>query len=606
MGKNKTNGGTERMKHIVKSVALLVLAATMIASAAACTASIAPVVSNAPVASDTPATSAASPTATSQPLEKIDVFDSYGNLTQGVDAGWWAKVVQDKFGLQLNMICPNVAGGGDTLYQTRVAAGNLADLFSISDAKMSDCINGGLVMDITSLIQGKQNLAKFDVATKNTCATLGTGDKVYAIAEAASLLPPTTPSFDGGNPNFGPYMRWDYYKELGYPTMNNYDDMLNVLKQMQANHPKSISGKKTYGISLFKDWDGSYMAFTAKFAYMYGYKEMNDDFIFINQDATKQVLITDENGPYYKALQMLYKANQMGLLDPDAPSNTWNSLADKVKDGQILCQPWPWNSVDGVNTTDLGNKGQGFALVPVNDMTLLADGQNPYGGGSAFGIGSKAKDPQRIIDFLDWYASPEGLWFTTNGPEGLVWELKDGKPVLTEYGKTAAAKKSPVPAEYGGGNWVDGGCPINGFAEPQNDICPTYNETYQSNRWASTIAANQTALTLDWNTHMGATSVLDYLQKNNKLVVAPGNTYVRPSESSIMTTEKTQCATAIKTASWQMIFAKNQSQFDSIWNDMKKQLDGFGYQDVLKTEQTYVEGYRAAIAQTLKDTGAGQ
>ena len=47
----------------------------------------------------------------------IDVFGAMANY-QGIQSGWFAKVVKEKFNMKLNIIAPNVAGGGDTLFQT--------------------------------------------------------------------------------------------------------------------------------------------------------------------------------------------------------------------------------------------------------------------------------------------------------------------------------------------------------------------------------------------------------------------------------------------------------------------------------------------------------
>ena len=44
----------------------------------------------------------------------VDVYDDFANY-QGIQSGWFAKVVKDKFNMELNIIAPNVAGGGDTL-----------------------------------------------------------------------------------------------------------------------------------------------------------------------------------------------------------------------------------------------------------------------------------------------------------------------------------------------------------------------------------------------------------------------------------------------------------------------------------------------------------
>lgn len=40
----------------------------------------------------------------------------------------------------------------------------------------------------------------------------------------------------------GYVVRWDYYKELGYPPVNNEDDYLNVLLKMHENHPFTEEG----------------------------------------------------------------------------------------------------------------------------------------------------------------------------------------------------------------------------------------------------------------------------------------------------------------------------------------------------------------------------
>lgn len=57
----------------------------------------------------------------------VDVFDNPANY-QGIQSGWFGKLVKDKFNMELNIIAPNIAGGGDTLREVRLAAGNLGDL----------------------------------------------------------------------------------------------------------------------------------------------------------------------------------------------------------------------------------------------------------------------------------------------------------------------------------------------------------------------------------------------------------------------------------------------------------------------------------------------
>ena len=46
------------------------------------------------------------------------------------------------------------------------------------------------------------------------------------------------------------------------------------------------------------------------------------------------------------------------------------------------------------------------------------------------------------MEFINWLYTPEGMMTTLNGPEGLTWEMKDGKAALTDFGKKAMRDSS--------------------------------------------------------------------------------------------------------------------------------------------------------------------
>ena len=156
----------------------------------------------------------------------VDVYDEFANY-QGIQSGWFAKVVKDKFNMELNIIAPNVAGGGDTLYQTRSAAGELGDLVLINtnNGRLNDVVSAGLVMDATELMDGKDILNNYGDAVAATNTGLSE-DGMFAFPNSVSSDPATEAS-EGLEPTFGPYIRWDYYKQIGYPEMKNLDDLLD-------------------------------------------------------------------------------------------------------------------------------------------------------------------------------------------------------------------------------------------------------------------------------------------------------------------------------------------------------------------------------------------
>ena len=67
----------------------------------------------------------------------------------------FAKIVKDKFNMELNIIAPNVAGGGDTLFDTRSTAGNLGDLVIVGmgNGRLQKLVKSNLITDMTPLLQ---------------------------------------------------------------------------------------------------------------------------------------------------------------------------------------------------------------------------------------------------------------------------------------------------------------------------------------------------------------------------------------------------------------------------------------------------------------------
>ena len=97
----------------------------------------------------------------------IDVYDGLANY-MGVQEGWFAKIVKDKFNMELNVIAPNVAGNGDTLYQTRTAAGDLGDLIIVDNGQQyNELVEAGLLADASDYYKDMKNVSRFDAAVQN-------------------------------------------------------------------------------------------------------------------------------------------------------------------------------------------------------------------------------------------------------------------------------------------------------------------------------------------------------------------------------------------------------------------------------------------------------
>ena len=539
----------------------------------------------------------------------VDVFDSQANY-QGIQSGWFAKIVKDKFNMELNIIAPNVAGGGDTLFQTRSAAGNLGDLiFTSADrGRLQDLVTAGLVMDMTDLIKGEENLERYRDAIEYSNKELVEEEGIYMIPSEVTTLSPTTP-MEGTDCNSGVYLRWDLYEELGCPELNTVEDMLDVLKEMQELCPESDSGKKTYAFSLFKDWDDNAMKQGAWLPSLYGYRFMGDA-VYSADDSLPPQSLVDENSVYVRNLKLFFTANQMGLMDPESTTQNYDTLYSKYKDGAVLFSPWPWLGQAAYNVTEHVEEGKGFMAIPVADTQIYSWGCYAKGNpANSAMIGSKAQDPQRMADFIDWLYSPEGIGnsaghsVTLSGPEGLTWEEKDGKPYLTEYGKEAMQggdpQNIPVPEEWGGGNFSDGANRIVSSVVYKMDTNPTYNEPYDPSMWSTTMQENRTKIDEQWTETFGSEWPLDYVAEKNALHPMPGIAYRKPQDSGDIKTKRSQCGEVIKEYSWKMVYAEDENTFKSLWQEMKDKIKGFGYDEVLAYDLENLKVIQKATEEAL-------
>ena len=401
----------------------------------------------------------------------VDFYNVAANF-QGVQSGWYGKIVKDKFNLDLNIIAPQVAGDGQTLYQTRCAAGALGDLIILDNADAQECIEAGLVHDLTDVIEQYPNIARYMSQIKDFNSMMGDGTKIYAIPLEMNNNGPT--AYKQLHVYTYPRMGWDMYNEVGAPELKNTDDLLACLAEIQKAHPTNDNGDPAYAISLWKDWDSYFMENVAQLTKWYG-QEVNGS-VLIGTDHSIAPL-TDKAGAYYKMLKFFYQANQMGLVDPDSATQDWNAIVSKMQDKRVYLYWYSWQ-YGFWNTPAKGEEGTNYIEIPVADTNLYQTSDTYYGDGRVLCVGSQVDDEHfaRLMEFLDWYASPEGVQIQHGGTEGLIYTVENGTYKLTEDGLNRFSAEVLVPEEMGGGNWNDGNNQINQWIVASCDINPDTNE----------------------------------------------------------------------------------------------------------------------------------
>ena len=153
---------------------------------------------------------------------------------------------------------------------------------------------------------------------------------------------------------------------------------------------------------MFKDWDDNAMKQGAWLPSLYGYRFMGDA-VYSADDSLPPQSLVDENSVYVRNLKLFFTANQMGLMDPESTTQNYDTLYSKYKDGAVLFSPWPWLGQAAYNVTEHVEEGKGFMAIPVADTQIYSWGCYAKGNpANSAMIGSKAQDPQRMADFIDW------------------------------------------------------------------------------------------------------------------------------------------------------------------------------------------------------------
>jgi len=592
------------MKHR-RTAAFVAVAFAAVGTLTACTSDAEPPSASGTTATDTSTQATGFPEAWDQEIE-IDVFGSLSNY-MGVQEGWFSKIVKDKFNMRLNIIAPNVAGGGDTLYNTRVAAGDLGDLIVIDKGQqMDELIEGGLLLDASEYYPSMANTAVFDAAVQNLNAEV---DGTYGFPTQVSTLLPTQPS-EALEPTFGAYLRWDLYEKAGFPEIGTLEDLLPVFKAMQDAEPTAANGARTYPLSLFADWDGNMMNNVKQPITYYGYDELG--FVLAKADGSDFQGLLDDDGMYERVLKFYFDANQQGLVDPESTTQNWDTLFAKYQNGQVLYSFWPWLGQSAFNTEENTAEGKGFMLAEIKDQEIFAYGAELFGGKQILAIGSRAEDPERIAAFVDWLYSPEGVnangsqTMGAAGPEGLTWEVASGgEPALTDFGREVfLGGDATVPEEWGGGSFIDGVSALNVAVVLPASENPATGVAFNYTTWPSFQELVETPLSVNWSERMGgAASGIEFLVAANQLAVAPGASYTAPADSSQIEAQRNQVKAEIVQASWQMVFASNEGEFDNLWSTLQSRAAGLGYEDVLAFDMENAQAQNAARQAILAEFG---
>lgn len=499
---------------------------------------------------------------------QLTVYSQLANYS-GKLTGWFAEVMKREFNVEMTIIPES-----DGMFDTRMESGNLGDIviFGSNGDNYQRAAKGGFLFDWNEddilTDYGSYIKENMPYALENNMQfndSFGAGNKLFGFGHNVATSPEDHEAFF-----YTMDLRWDLYKQLGYPELNNMDDLYNLFVSMKEICPKDENGNETYAMSLWPDWDGNMVMYIKAFATCYwGYDEMGFGLYDVENGTYHDAL--EENGPYLTALKFFNKLYQAGLIDPNSMTQTYNEMSEKVQAGGVFYSIFDYAGSALYNIEEhLQSDSAMYPVVPA-DATPLCYGMNVLGGNRIWTIGANTEYPELCMAIINYLCTPEGYMTYWWGPKDLCWYYDDeGNTCFTELGEAAYKdrKGTMMPEEWGGGSFNDGTFQANNTTWSKDASNPDSNgETYNCENWKSRRTDAKYGILQDWRDFTGKYNAQEYMDSiNHKVALA--TSYTESSKSDELKIIWEQVAKCIVNYSWQAVYAKDDAEYDKIVAEM--------------------------------------
>lgn len=463
-----------------------------------------------------------------------------------------------------------------------VASGQYPDLvFAKGDANLF--VDAGAFIDLTKLIEEHApNLKKLYGQYMNRLKWSNKDEAIYVIP---TLQPVNQTSFDAG----GTFqVQHEVLRELGYPKLKTVKDYEKALQDYYKKHP-TIDGQPTIPLTL--NADGWRIMISVTNPAFIATGAPDDGEYYINQETMEAKLHykRPEEKEYFRWLNHM---NDIGMLDKEAFLQKTDQYEAKISSGRVLGtidQEWGFgNATNALRTAGKENRTYARFPIQLDETTKDASFQSAgYTAGWGVGITTSAKDPVRIIKFLDYLASEEGQILMNWGIEGKHYNVVDGKRVIP---KEIMERKINDNANFSKETGI--GLYLALFPRYGDGVKDSTGNYFTTNA-PETIKQNYTPSAKETLKAYGVDMWKDLWPKEAEFKAKPWGVAYNipvPSDSSInITYKKVEEITRKRIPE---IILAAPSKFDQLYDQFIEELNGAG---AVKMEQDYTELVRQRV-----------
>ena len=534
-------------------------------------------------------------TTTSADVPTITLYPRDANLTSGLVGGYKGDYFASR-GFNVE-----VWAYSDEKTNAILASGDMPDIMYIPAKNVDDMIESGMLLNLDDYLDQMPHVQSYDGldTALNYVREYRSNDtgSVYVMPlvvgdNATHYLASDTTERNAVKLN------WAAYEAAGCPEITDMDSLLDATEAMLAAMPTVEDGNPMYGTVLNSGSDTSYWACMVMWYRMQGYLEQELPYLLEENmvDGTVESILS-ENSMYYQGLKWYNSAYKRGLIDPDSISNDRATQKPKVDNGYAIT---PSGYLPGWANT--------YMPYYVPGTKIYYNYTNTYGDSNyVIGINAKTENLEACLNFIDMLADPDAYLWIRSGPAGEIWDVdENGVATITETGIESAKK-------YGTGGvfttssgeeialwntpWIvsDGGA-LTSYTDaegnPRANMTSTWTEMLEISTDNDAVRA--------WQKDTGYDTWMDWLNENNAYADSSAlddiTTFVSiPDDVMQLTIDSIK--DVVTTASWKMVYAESDADFDALWDKMVSDCEGLGAEDIISWRLADIEN-----AKTIRDS----
>lgn len=324
-------------------------------------------------------------------------------------------------------------------FSLMMAGGTLDDIVTCSNSYITTVIDNNMALDLDTVMDQLPNLQLDLYKPSNEISRQFMGGKDNQLFFLAPGVGPEN-LYGSDTTTWGYGVRWDLYKEIGAPPIDDNDAFIDVMKQMVALQPTNESGEKTYGIGLYDQFDRWYL-FSSMMVecgplnpWVFG----GSMYMSSWEDTTLYNGYTNlDKSAYWTAMAFYNKCFNEGLLDPDSFIMTRDeSLAKYGAQRYVAAAP---GAASGQLYVEMAKEdpqtlaGIAYIFSPANGIfanKLALTGNMPS---DNIFVNAKGQNLEAALQVINFFRDPDVTRMTYSGVEGIDWAYdEDGVPQITE------------------------------------------------------------------------------------------------------------------------------------------------------------------------------